>query len=188
MSRRDEILEFANELIQNVGYKGFSYADLSKQLGITKASIHHHFPSKEDLGIAYCEKKLQALRDFRETLKAMPDYTDQLQAYIGIFKGCQSQKMCGINAMLSDIGDMPDSLIGHIRKVTELELEILTEILTGGRSLGVFDFAIAPYDQAIMIASSLKGALMLSRIKKDDSFTRLCAALMRSLEKIPAQT
>lgn len=183
MTRRDEILEFANELIQNVGYKGFSYADLSKQLGITKASIHHHFPTKEDLGIAYCESKLESLRNFRDSLKTEPDFKAQLRCYIGIFKSCQSQKMCGINAMQSDIGDMPEALVTHIRRVTELELEILTEILTGGRSTNVFDFAIAPYDQAIMIASSLKGALMLSRIKKDDSFERLCSAVLNSLEK-----
>ncbi|HIE19064.1 TPA: TetR/AcrR family transcriptional regulator, partial [Candidatus Bathyarchaeota archaeon] len=35
-----------------MGYGGFSYSDLSKALGITKASIHHHFPSKEELGLA----------------------------------------------------------------------------------------------------------------------------------------
>ncbi|WP_436718796.1 hypothetical protein [Escherichia coli] len=27
---------------------GFSYADLEKEIGIRKASIHHHFPRKTD--------------------------------------------------------------------------------------------------------------------------------------------
>jgi AcrR family transcriptional regulator len=31
------------------GYSGFSYADIAEVVGIRKASIHHHFPSKVDL-------------------------------------------------------------------------------------------------------------------------------------------
>ncbi|MEM6867960.1 MAG: TetR/AcrR family transcriptional regulator [Cyanobacteria bacterium P01_C01_bin.121] len=31
------------------GYSAFSYADISKQVGIRKASIHYHFASKEAL-------------------------------------------------------------------------------------------------------------------------------------------
>ena len=56
MTRKDQILEVATELVQTRGYNAFSYQDLSDRLGITKASIHHHFPSKEDLGIAVAEK------------------------------------------------------------------------------------------------------------------------------------
>ena len=56
MSRKGQILEVATELVQTRGYSAFSYQDLSNRLGITKASIHHHFPSKGDLGRAVAEK------------------------------------------------------------------------------------------------------------------------------------
>ena len=45
----DDILASARTLIMNGGYNGFSYADISEIVGIRKASIHHHFPSKVDL-------------------------------------------------------------------------------------------------------------------------------------------
>jgi len=35
---------------QNTRLFRFSYADLAKSVGVSKASIHHHFPAKEDLG------------------------------------------------------------------------------------------------------------------------------------------
>ena len=44
MTRKDQILEVATELVQTRGYSAFSYQDLSDRLGITKASLHHHFP------------------------------------------------------------------------------------------------------------------------------------------------
>src|SRR3712207_7018673 len=46
---RDRLLDVAQELVQRVGANAMSYQDLSKALGITKASIHYHFPTKADL-------------------------------------------------------------------------------------------------------------------------------------------
>ena len=52
MSTYENILRITDTLIQQRGFLGFSYADLEKEIGIRKASIHHHFPRKTDLGIA----------------------------------------------------------------------------------------------------------------------------------------
>jgi TetR/AcrR family transcriptional repressor of nem operon len=46
------IRETAHDLIAERGYFGFSYADIAETVGIRKASIHHHFPSKVDLVVA----------------------------------------------------------------------------------------------------------------------------------------
>jgi TetR/AcrR family transcriptional repressor of nem operon len=46
------IRETAHDLIAERGYFGFSYADIAEAVGIRKASIHHHFPSKVDLVVA----------------------------------------------------------------------------------------------------------------------------------------
>jgi len=45
-------VDLAEALIQSRGYSAFSYQDISDRLGIRKASIHYHFPSKTDLGVA----------------------------------------------------------------------------------------------------------------------------------------
>src|SRR5271170_7068139 len=46
------ILDVAEQLAQTRGYNGFSYADIAAELGVTKASLHYHFPSKAELGRA----------------------------------------------------------------------------------------------------------------------------------------
>src|ERR1700688_4944489 len=50
------ILDVAERLAQTLGYNGFSYADIAAQLGVTKASLHYHFPTKAELGRALIER------------------------------------------------------------------------------------------------------------------------------------
>ncbi|MCA8089277.1 TetR/AcrR family transcriptional regulator, partial [Burkholderia cenocepacia] len=52
---RDALVQAGEGLMRSMGYAAFSYADLAETVGIRKASIHHHFPTKEDLGVAIVE-------------------------------------------------------------------------------------------------------------------------------------
>ena len=45
-----QILDVAERLAQTRGFNGFSYADISAELGITKATLHYHFRTKAELG------------------------------------------------------------------------------------------------------------------------------------------
>ena len=48
----ERILNAAERLMVSCGYNAFSYADISAEVGIGKATIHHHFPTKADLAAA----------------------------------------------------------------------------------------------------------------------------------------
>ena len=50
--RRREILALATEAFLTHGYAGASMADLARAVGVQKASLYHHFASKEALFIA----------------------------------------------------------------------------------------------------------------------------------------
>ena len=49
---RAELLDTAQELVQTGGFNWFSYRDLADRVGIRTPSIHYHFPTKTDLGVA----------------------------------------------------------------------------------------------------------------------------------------
>ncbi len=63
----DRILDLAERLVQTRGFNGFSYADIASELGVTKASLHYHFPTKAELGrrliSRYGEEFARALAD-----------------------------------------------------------------------------------------------------------------------------
>ena len=73
-------------LIRRRGYSGFSYADLAESVGIRKASIHHHFPTKSDLATA-----LLASFDARydvamaEILLTFSNGLDRVRAYAHLY-------------------------------------------------------------------------------------------------------
>ena len=46
---RTNIMDVAQDLIQRRGVNGMSFQDISDAVEIRKASIHHHFASKQDL-------------------------------------------------------------------------------------------------------------------------------------------
>jgi len=51
-ARRDDILDRATEAFVTHGYAGTSMADLARLIGMQKASLYHHFPSKQTLFVA----------------------------------------------------------------------------------------------------------------------------------------
>lgn len=55
-SRKEEILDIAQHLTQTKGFNGFSYNDISNEIGIKTSSIHYYFKSKDDLAIALIER------------------------------------------------------------------------------------------------------------------------------------
>src|SRR5205085_12602308 len=46
MSTKEKILAFSTTLLKQNGYHGWSYEHISQEIGIKKASIHYHFPTK----------------------------------------------------------------------------------------------------------------------------------------------
>src|ERR1700692_3337239 len=90
------ILDAAERLAQTRGYNGFSYADIAAQLGVTKASLHYHFPSKAELGRALIER-YRGL--FGAALAEIDEHTrepqEKLKKYVGLYNSVLSNdRMC----------------------------------------------------------------------------------------------
>lgn len=65
MSKKEQLLDIAEGMIRLGGYNSVSFRTLAEMAGIKSASVHYHFPTKEDLGSAlaerYTDKFLSAL-------------------------------------------------------------------------------------------------------------------------------
>lgn len=182
MSTYDNLITLTDRLIQQKGYQGFSYADLAEELGIRKASIHYHFPTKTDLGLAYCQYKEAGLLRLEADLLAYPAGKARLQAYIKAFVNCpDSSQMCGIHAMLSDFALFDEPLKEATLHLAQTDLRMLTDILTTGQASGELKFSSPPVDVAIAIGSAIKGALMLNRIPPHDAGVRTLDTLIQLL-------
>ena len=85
----DQILASARNFIVTGGYNGFSYADIAGEVGIRKASIHHHFPSKVDLVrtvVAQHRERTEA--SMADLESKVSDPLALLQTYAGFWAKC----------------------------------------------------------------------------------------------------
>jgi TetR/AcrR family transcriptional repressor of nem operon len=103
------ILDVAERLIQTRGFNGFSYADVAADVGITKASLHYHFPTKADLGLSLV-RRYQVT--FDEALEALShsgrDARGLLQAYVELYGSVlRKDRMCLCGMLAAEHTTLP---------------------------------------------------------------------------------
>jgi TetR/AcrR family transcriptional regulator len=60
---RDRVLQVAQALFAERGYRGTSLRDIAKRIGIKAPSLLHHFPSKQQLYIAVLDRMFETIED-----------------------------------------------------------------------------------------------------------------------------
>lgn len=172
----DQILDRAEMLIQTRGYSAFSYQDISDALGITKASIHYHFASKADLGIAVVDRYVDRFgaalvaiaEDQSQPSMAMLDF--YIEPYVGYARTPDQVCLCG--ALAGEILVLPPELRARVDGFFRAHQLWLTGILKRGAARGEFTLP-APADKvARLILSALQGALLVKRTTGDASQLR----------------
>jgi AcrR family transcriptional regulator len=79
--RRDEILEEATRLFAERGYEGASMADLAERVGLRKASLFHHFASKDMLYAAVLDRILAPIMEaVGRAVQTEGSYAERLDA------------------------------------------------------------------------------------------------------------
>jgi TetR/AcrR family transcriptional regulator, transcriptional repressor for nem operon len=176
----DNILSCARSLIITGGYNGFSYADISEAVGIRKASIHHHFPSKADLVrvlvARYREETEAALAQF-----ALQEPIDQLRAYTEYWAACigdGSRPFCVCALLASEIPVLPPEVVLEVRAYFRLFSAWLTAVMERGLKQGTLTLSGPARSEAETFIATVHGAMLSARAYGDPA---VYAAVTRPL-------
>lgn len=163
---RSELLMQAETLVRSRGYAGFSYADLSEAVGIRKASIHHHFPTKVDLGAALVAAYDARYSDAMTAIRAeIPDGPGRIAAYGRFYLGGVEQGLGCLCAALAIEGEaLPERLRGDIVVFFRKHLAWLEDVLREGVADGSLRPGLDPAMHARSILATLEGALLMERL------------------------
>ena len=161
----ERILDAAEKLVQVRGFNAFSYADISKAVGIQKASLHHHFATKTDLGVALVERYR---RVFLEALSGIETDADKavprLERYVDLYrKVLRKRRMCMCGMLAADVATLPSPMRESVAVFFAENEKWLARVLSQGTNRGELKFAGTPASMAAFIVSSLEGAMLVAR-------------------------
>src|SRR5271154_845434 len=159
------ILDVAEQLAQTRGYNGFSYADIAAQLGVTKASLHYHFPSKAELGRALIERyhglfgaALDAIDRHREPPQ------EKLKRYVGLYDSVLSnERMCLCGMLAAEYATLPPPMQEGLTAFFDANERWLTAVLEDGLRSGTFLFQEPARERARVLLGALEGAMLVAR-------------------------
>jgi len=159
------ILDVAEQLAQTRGYNGFSYADIAAQLGVTKASLHYHFPSKAELGRALIER-YHGL--FIVALDAIDRRTkrpqERLEHYVGLYDSVLSnERMCLCGMLAAEYATLPPPMQEGLTAFFDANERWLTAVLEDGLRSGTFLFQEPARERARVLLGALEGAMLVAR-------------------------
>jgi len=81
-AREDAIVHTVNRLLAEKGFDAMTVDEVAAQVGIAKASLYKHFPSKEDLAAAAMARLMRQAQDFIDQLPEDAPPLDNLRAVV----------------------------------------------------------------------------------------------------------
>jgi TetR/AcrR family transcriptional repressor of nem operon len=162
-----------------------SYADIAAALGVTKASLHYHFPTKADLGARlisrYDETFLRSLASIDAT---ETDPGRCLRGYVRIYENVLRQnRMCLCGMLAAEHGTLPRVMTARLGAFFDANEAWLAAHLERGRSAGLLSFEGTASAKARMLVGSLEGAMLLARsYGQVERFTEVAAQLLDAIE------
>jgi len=162
------IMDAAQELIQRRGANAMSYQDISAAVGIRKASIHHHFPAKEDLIHAVIKRYADYVFGLMDELfESRLDPAAKLRKYAALFEATLSEgdcdKACPFAILGAELASLGGPAAARVRRFYRDSEERLARVIEEGRKKGQFHFKGDATRVAAMYFALLEGAVLIAR-------------------------
>lgn len=182
--RKEQILATASEILETKSFSAFSYQDLADRLGIRKASIHHHFPTKDTLGVALLERYQQNGKRIMGELAASGTPAVALAGMFDLSEEVllkSPAEVCPSGAFEVDAAALSDEMLQKLRETKTDFLEDLAALLDAARQQGDISFLGDVRDQAAAIMAAMQGAREAVPILGREFFRGVIRQLKRSL-------
>ena len=172
------IRETAHDLIADRGYFGFSYADIAEAIGIRKASIHHHFPSKVDLVVAtlkeYRGKMVEAAGSLDHNVT---DPLQRLKLYVQHWAECvksNNRPICIAALLSSELPALPEEIQVEVQLHFRYLVSWVKATLKEGASSGNLRLQLSTEVEAQSFVALVHGAMISARaLGSSDTFNSI---------------
>jgi TetR/AcrR family transcriptional repressor of nem operon len=167
----ERLMDSAEAHMRNGGYGAFSFRDIAAEVGISSASVHHHFPTKAFMAAAV------ARRYGERFLARVAQRNDgSPEDVVAIYRNAIRQslerhgQMCLCGVLGVEAGSLSPEVGTEIESFFRRCIEDITRRLGGGP---------VAEERAHQVMATLEGAMMLARVYHSvESFDLATAALV----------
>ncbi len=179
------LLDSAERAARAKGIDGFSYADLAEEVGIRKASIHYHFPTKADLSVAMMKRYAETfLAICKEIEGANATGAARLSALIAQYRDAvgNGRTLCLCVSFSGTRDSLPPETIDAIRSFRSRMIDWLRDSFALGQQDGSIHPLADPREEAAACLSLLEGAQLAARAEENAAaFDAALSALRKRL-------
>lgn len=162
----DKILDVAEKLLKERGYNGFSYKEIAGALDIRNASIHFHYPTKADLGVALVRRYTDNfMSELTRIASSTTDANVRLAGIRDLFANTllNNQQLCLCGMAGAELATLPPDVAAETTRFFTETRHWLAQVLKEGKSAGTLKFPGKPETLALSILSMLEGAMLVAR-------------------------
>ena len=178
---RAALLDAAEHAVRSQGVDGFSYADLSAAVGIRKASIHYHFPTKSQLTAEVMRRYRERMTSVCDDISAgAPDAATCLTGIIDVYRDAlnEGRTLCLCVALGVSRDSLDAKTMAEIADFRDGMTDWLQAVFAQGAADGTIPSVTDPLDEARATLALLEGAHLAARASKDVSLFDAATALL----------
>ena len=82
LAREEAIIDVVNRMLSNKGFDAMTVDEVAAEVGVAKASLYKHFPSKEDLATAAMARMVDRAQAYLASLPPQAEPLEQLKAVV----------------------------------------------------------------------------------------------------------
>ena len=170
LDTREKLLDLAEAEICERGYNAVSYGDIAKLAQIRKASIHHHFPAKADMGLALMDRHADRLAQRLAGLSSRSRTgADALRGYLEeCCNACSDARSTTlILAMASDAPLLSSETRNMLSKAQKMVIQWLSGTMQRGRQDRSIAVSGMPDEEGLAAYAQIAGAQLAARAAGD---------------------
>jgi len=181
---RNKIIDWGRKISQKIGYHAFNYKQIATALNIKNSSIHHYFPTKEDLAVAIIERDRY---EFEQLIKAIDNESSmkKVETFLSIYANyyTDGEKLCVMSTFGMTFNEVSESIRNASINYSTEVIKWLNEVFRNGLHAGEFTFSESPEEMTAIWMAALPGSLVVGRMQGVSSFYQIINSLESRLIK-----
>lgn len=163
--KREKLIDAANDLIYKQGFRQTTLADIARASGVPLGNVYYYFKTKDALGEAVIDARLDDFRTRCETWEKFKDPRDRLLGFLEMpleLRNLLAERGCPVGSLCQELHKEHNALTSQADSVLRAHIDWTTEQF---RAMGKPD----PETLGIHLIASLQGVSLLASTLGDAS-------------------